>query len=86
MENQLFARQCSECNCGMNEGFVSNGGEQYYCSETCLKQNYTGEEIEHLYSDENTRRLDYLYYTAWEDVADYQYIFKNGILTELETL
>ena len=40
----FFCRDCSECSAGMDEGFVIQDGEAYYCSTKCLNVNMTDEE------------------------------------------
>lgn len=44
-------RICSECGKEMTEGFVIDGGTEYYCSEECLHKNYTHEEYMEMYED-----------------------------------
>jgi len=36
IENGLYARVCSHCGHGMNEGYVWGDGEGYACSDLCL--------------------------------------------------
>ena len=85
METKLFARQCSCRDKGMNNGYVVNGGEEYYCSSQCLESNYTAFEWE-----EMSREDDYSsfgmdnYWTEWEDEDDYEYELINGKLIERE--
>lgn len=53
-------RVCSECGQIMFDGFVINGGDEYYCSEQCLHKHYTEEEYLEMYSDDGDT-----YYTQW---------------------
>jgi YHS domain-containing protein len=39
---------CSECNKPIEEGYVIDDGEEYYCSEECLHKHYTPEEYERM--------------------------------------
>ena len=65
----VYAKQCSCCREGMDEGYVINGGEEYYCEEGCLEQKYPPEEIEELFRDvdENGDWVDNdNYWTEWD--------------------
>lgn len=53
-------RICDECGAVMTDGFVVDGGAEYYCDEDCLHQHYSEEEwIEMCENDEDT------YWTQW---------------------
>jgi len=54
-------RICSECNKGMREGYVIDGGAEYYCTDECLHKHYTEEEWEDMYDDGNSDS----YWTEW---------------------
>lgn len=56
-------RTCSECGKEMTEGFVIDGGTEYYCSEECLHKNYTHEEYMEMYEDGEGET----YWTQWDD-------------------
>ena len=61
-------RKCSECGDEMMEGFVIDDGREYYCIEECLQKNYTKEEIEELFSnDEDSVLGNSNYWTEWYD-------------------
>jgi hypothetical protein len=60
---EKFARQCDACGSGMNEGYIINGGEEYFCSDECLHTEYTQEEYEEMHGDDDTET----YWTEWED-------------------
>lgn len=62
-----YARQCTECRKGMNEGYVIEGGDEYYCSDPCLHKHVTPEEFLELYGEGDTQT----YYTEWDDEADW---------------
>ena len=44
-------RMCTCCGTPMTEGFVIEGGNEYYCSERCLHKRYTPEEYNAMYDD-----------------------------------
>lgn len=46
-----YARTCSQCGKGMNDGYCIEGGMEYYCSEDCLHEHYTEEEYLEMYAD-----------------------------------
>ena len=62
-----YARKCSECGRGMNEGYVIGGGCEHYCSDYCLHKHVTHEEFLELYDDGDGDS----YYTEWEDQNDW---------------
>ena len=78
VKGDKYARICTCCHSGMNEGFISNNYE-YYCTAQCLRNKYTKKEWEELASEENSGN----YWTQWEDIEDYQYQIINGILEEI---
>jgi hypothetical protein len=63
----LYARKCSICGCGMNDGYVLDAGVFYYCSDECLRRHYTEKEWDLMVD------LGESYYTEWEDEFEYQY-------------
>ena len=44
-------RTCTCCGTPMTEGFVIEGGDEYYCSERCLHKRYSPEEYNAMYDD-----------------------------------
>lgn len=56
-------RICDACNKQMQEGYVINGGEEYYCSEPCLNTKYTTEYFEEMYNGGDGD----CYWTEWYD-------------------
>ena len=76
-EYELFARQCSCCDKGMNEGYVINGGEEYYCADECLHTKYNSFDIELMGMGEEDSDS---YWTEWEEEEDMDYILANGEL------
>lgn len=84
-----YARQCTLCGCGMNDGYVVGGGEAYYCSQNCLNQVYTDAEWHDMVHSGNTDDDGELipdtdsYWTEWEDEDEYQYELIDGELIEI---
>ena len=68
-EDEKYARTCSECGKGMNEGYCFDGGRAYYCSDECLHKHFTPEEWEELYDDGEGDS----YWTEWEDEDDEEF-------------
>ncbi len=56
-------RTCSECDKKMMEGYVIDGGLDYYCSDECLHKHFTEEEWEEMYDEGNSES----YWTEWEE-------------------
>jgi len=63
MAKKEFARNCTECGAGMNEGYCFDGGRAYYCSNECLHKHYTPAEWAEMYADGEGDS----YWTEWED-------------------
>ena len=70
-----FARQCSCCEEGMNDGYVIDGGCEYYCSDGCLHTKYTANEVKEMDMGEDDN-----YYTHWESDSDMEYMLVSNIL------
>ena len=62
MNIKKYARTCSECGKGMNEGYCIGAGWHYYCSDVCLHKHYTPEEWEAMCADDDSES----YYTEWD--------------------
>lgn len=60
-------RICSECGAVMNEGYIIDGGEAYYCGDTCLEKNMTRAEFNELYDEGEGNS----YWTEWEEELPY---------------
>ena len=76
-DGTLFARKCSKCGCGMNEGYVVRDGDEYFCSDDCMHKIYSPKEWDEMDSDES-------YYTEWECEKDYEYKMVKGKLLEID--
>lgn len=83
VKGEKYARLCTCCGKGMNEGYFAD--YEYFCSDSCLHTEYTAKEWEELSSDgvEDEEGNDYYYWTEWEDTEDYQYQIINGVLEEI---
>ena len=44
----IQVRVCDECGKIMTAGYCIGGGDEYYCSDDCLRKNYTDEEYKAL--------------------------------------
>ncbi|MFR2314896.1 hypothetical protein [Terrisporobacter sp.] len=52
-------RICSECGALMEDGYVIDGGMQYYCGDECLHKHFTAEEWLEEYKNNDS------YWTEW---------------------
>ena len=77
IKGNKYARLCTCCGKGMNEGYFAS--YEYFCSDNCLRTEFSSTEWEELVSEDN----DNYYWTEWEDEEDYQYQIINGILEEI---
>jgi hypothetical protein len=62
-----YARKCNECGEGMNEGYVTDGGCEHYCSDACLHKHVSADEFDDLHDDGDGDS----YWTEWEDQNDW---------------
>jgi hypothetical protein len=83
VKGDKYARICTCCHSGMNEGYFAD--YEYFCSDSCLRTEFSATEWEELASDgvEDEEDNDSYYWTEWEDESDYQYQIINGILEEI---
>lgn len=80
VEGEKFYRKCDCCGDGMDEGYYLDG--EYACSEECLDKKYTKEEQAEMEIGADHSEC---YWTDWYgDEDEYQYIFTNGELKEIE--
>jgi len=61
-----FARACSHCGSGMNEGFCIESGEAYYCTEDCMHKHVSAKEFKKLYNNGDGDS----YYSEWSVEED----------------
>lgn len=73
-----YARICDKCGNGMNEGYVINGGEEYYCTPKCLHEVYTPKEWQDMYEADDNGNMDN-YWTEWENESNYV-LFNNQLI------
>jgi len=69
-----YARRCDECGAPMNEGFVIEGGQAYFCSEACLHKEISEPEYLELYNEGEGDT----YWTEWEEVDEDFYYDEEG--------
>ena len=67
MAKKQFARECTACGKGMNEGYCVENGMEYYCSDECLHTEITPAEWDELYADGEGDS----YWTEWDDPDDF---------------
>jgi len=88
-DGEKFARMCNITKEGMNKGWVWAGGD-YYTKNLCdtiagLREDFpTESELSDDQLLEWAYTQDFLYYTEWEDENDFQYVFTDGELIEIE--
>ena len=59
----MATRKCSHCGKPMSEGYVIDGGDEYYCSERCLHRHHSPKEYEKKYADGEGNS----YWTTFDD-------------------
>ena len=67
-ELNIEVRSCSVCNKLMLKGYCIEDGYDYACSDDCLKELFTSEEIKGLDSD-GDGEFD-VFYTEWTEVDE----------------
>jgi hypothetical protein len=85
VKGDKYARKCTCCGKGMNEGYFAD--YEYFCSDSCLHTEYTAKEWQELASDgvEDEESNDSYYWTEWDSVDnDYQII--DGELQEIDNI
>ena len=61
-------RKCNRCGEGFDEGFCIDGGLEYFCSEKCLNEAYTKQEIAEMgIGDDDSES----YWTTWEKEEEF---------------
>ena len=74
LNNEYYARKCTECNKGMNKGYFDDGN--YFCDDDCLNINYTPEQ----WKQEVKNNPDKCYWTEWNEIDEDEYYDKKGKL------
>lgn len=65
-----FARTCSICGTGINEGYVDEWTSRYYCSELCLWRDFPAEDSNgpsETYLERHEDGEGDVYWTDWTD-------------------
>jgi hypothetical protein len=83
VKGDKYARCCTCCGNGMNEGYFAN--YEYFCSDSCLRTEFSAIKWEELASDgvENEESNNSYYWTEWEDKEDCQYQIIDGKLQQI---
>ena len=66
MAQNKYARKCDNCGAGMNEGYVIEGGVNYYCSDDCLHNNMSQSQYDASHDDGDGDS----FWTDWEVESD----------------
>jgi hypothetical protein len=78
VKGDKYARCCTCCGKGMNEGYFAD--YEYFCSDSCLHTEYPPYTWSKFIEEDE----DSYYWTEWEDIEDYQYQIIDGKLEELD--
>ena len=83
VKGDKYARKCTCCGKGMNEGYFAT--YEYFCSDSCLRSEFSATQWQELASDgvEDEEGNDSYYWTEWQDTEDYQYQIIDGELQEI---
>lgn len=81
MAKKKFARECTACGKGMNEGYCVESGIEYYCSKVCLNTEISDEEWDKLYADGEGDS----YWTDWSEDPN-EYLDDEDEMSEQERL
>jgi len=78
-----YAHKCDDCGAGMNEGYVIEGANEYYCSDECLHKNVSPEDFQKFYigniDDDDDIPDIQIYWTDWQGEAPYgEALCRNG--------
>jgi hypothetical protein len=65
-DKEKFARKCSACGAGMNEGYIIWDGSYYFCSDDCLHTKFTQEEYLEMYNNGDNDT----FWTDWYDIDE----------------
>jgi hypothetical protein len=81
VKGNKYARSCTCCGKGMNEGYFAD--YEYFCSDTCLRTEYSAIHWEILCKESEDNGDNDYYWTQWEDESDYQYQIIDGEITSI---
>ena len=84
VKGDKYARCCTCCGEGMNEGYFVD--YEYFCSESCLSTEYPPKIWKKLYEESEANGGNDCYWTTWEDEEEYEYQFIDGELKEIENV
>ena len=82
VKGDKYARCCTCCGNGMNEGYFAD--YEYFCSDSCLHTEYSAVYWEVLCKESDDNGDNEYYWTQWEDESDYQYQIIDGKLEEMD--
>lgn len=77
-----YARKCDKCGKGMNEGYIVEDNNEYYCDDKCLHTEYSKSVWEIMCNVEDIDNCT-SYWTSWEDMNDYQFVLFDNQLIEI---
>lgn len=64
--DKFHSRTCSDCKEGMDSGYCIGDGEEYYCSDECLYNNYSKRQYNIMYNKNEA------YWTEWDKEYEYE--------------
>jgi len=78
-----YTHKCDNCGAGMNEGYVIEGANEYYCSDKCLHTNVSPDDFQQFYigniDDDDDIGDIQIYWTDWQGEAPYgETLCRNG--------
>ena len=84
--SKLFVRKCSECDKGMNKGYLFDG--ETFCEEDCVEQHFGDLEVFTIFEDQDVtystfrEHLNNLDLDDVDDLLEYQRCTENYCWTE----
>ena len=80
----FYARRCTCCENPMNQGFVVNNGDEYYCGDECLTKHYTLAEWAEMTQEIDNGEHYFTVWNIWDDATDVDFEVVNGVVKEIE--
>ena len=80
VKGDKYARSCTCCGEGMNEGYFID--YEYFCSKSCLSTEYPSDVWEKLYKESEANGGNDCYWTQWDD-SEYEYQYIDGKLKQI---